>query len=227
MTHSLEVSSIHEDLQLPGPLQPYFNLEPGYYYRHHSGSDPQALAQLPFIPIDRIAQEVPLQRSMPAFREFPVERIVAAARPMENWAAKNEQKLDQHGRTITSAQQVINFLNQGNYKEQEPPIMIAPFVDSRGEVWGIVHDGTHRVMSAKLAGERTINANVYDSDPAQMSRYAGDVISETRHQGRPLYDPDQVPERLRNLSPTADIRNIIADINSEAAWERLFSSPIN
>lgn len=221
MQTTLETAPSYETPGLNLSVRPYFNLEPGYYYSQ-AHPDISSLEQLPFVPsqlVDLADSEV----AQPTRGQFPVERIISTERPMENWGASGEQKIDQHGVSRSTGAHVVEFLNRGNYKQQDPPIRIVPFVDNRGEVWGVLKDGNHRVMAAKLAGERTVDADVYSTDPSRMGRYHGDVIEEVSRRGVPLYDPAFVPEALRDLPPNVDIRDAVASTKSDAAWSRFFS----
>ncbi len=219
-----ETITTHEYPALNPAVRPYFNLEPGYYYRQEH-PDVNELSNLPFVPSSRIEQGGYLEDARPIRQQFPVERIVSTSRPMENWAAKGEQKINQQGVILSTNAQVVEFLNRGNYKNQEPPIRIVPFTDDRGEIWGMVQDGNHRVMSAKLAGERAVTADVYDVNPAHMNHYKGDIIGEMSTR-RPLYNPATVPDALQDLRPGADMRDAVASSKADDAWARFFS-PVN
>jgi hypothetical protein len=168
----------HELLAAPqtitvGPLSP--EVMP-YFTRDRNKRVSDGLRELPCI--SQLAIEHRFAQTQTVQQSFPVERLIANSRDAP-WSGEGSVKRLADGQQMESAVYASQLATVRAYETAAKPVSIRLFQDEVGEIWGMVADGTHRVMAAKINGATEIPAMVsIPLNPMDIDTYPGDVITE-------------------------------------------------
>jgi hypothetical protein len=142
----------------------------------------QELRQLPFVPDQKIVRPVGVLTT--TFRDVtvPVARLVSSPRRMQNWAGDGAPPKHLPGGDIDSLEYALQLAASEGYKRAPRNGIVSPFVDSAGEIWGYIEDGTYRVMAAKMRGDETMVVDLkWPKAGQEFSRYDGRVLDLFNH----------------------------------------------
>lgn len=140
----------------------------------------QGLRQLPFVRYDELILPEIAECDMLRDVTVPVSRLVSSMRGMRNWAAQGAPlKQLEDGEMIESFEYAVQLAVSEAYKQAVRPIIVSPFLDNAGEIWGLVEGGTHRVMAAKIKGDESMHADLkWPRQGQPLMRYDG-IVADT------------------------------------------------
>lgn len=137
----------------------------------------EGLRQLIYIPGRELVRPANQQTATIEHAEFSLMHVVSSLRAMRSWAGEDAPKKHlEGGDAIDSLEYAVQLAVSGDYLRATRPVIIRPFRDNAGKLWGAVADGTHRVMAAKIKGDATIIADLeWPLEGEPMMQYDGVV----------------------------------------------------
>jgi hypothetical protein len=163
-------------IDLPDQAKPLLNLDPENVSLKKEDAL-VALSSLPYVDLDLIERHRGAEVTRMPNVEFPVGRIISTKRAIDGWGSTGT-KSTYDGRNVSSIDLALEFA-RNNIDNPNQPVKIELFQDDAGEYWGIVDDGTHRVMAAKVKAQDYLAVELSVPKYQEgLARYRGDVIAE-------------------------------------------------